>query len=157
MVGLSSQTWTRPTTFNFNAEDCLLSSKSPHYSRFVIIIICHQCWIHLSTLFECAGPLQFNLSAKALPHTCAQAAQPQVHGHVWCACMTGLWSIDKGAIHRMVSRSGRGGQMRSGVVWYCGNLSILNDNFGALEGVKSPLIQNLSTCRTLMVPHVICL
>ena len=57
--------------------------------------------------------------------------------------MTGLWSTDKVSIDRMVSRSGGFGPMRSGVVWYCGNLSILNDNFGALEGIKSPLIQKL--------------
>ena len=63
--------------------------------------------------------------------------------------MTGLWSIDKVAIHRMVSRSGGGGPMRSGVVWYCGNLSILNDNFGALEGIKSPLIHKL-----ILVPRI---
>ena len=66
------------------------------------------------------------MSAKALPHSCAQVA-----------------------IHRMVSRSGGGGPMRSGVVWCCGNLSILNDNFGALEGIKSSLIQKL-----ILVPRI---
>jgi hypothetical protein len=31
---------------------------SEKFRRFVILVSIHQCWIHLSTLSEFAGPLQ---------------------------------------------------------------------------------------------------